>query len=286
MSADERGVMMLATAETPHPRETTITSAGRTAVVLAVVLLAVFAARVTGASAAACSTTTGAAACTVSGSLTVTAGTLTLESSPNLYWALVSTGYDQWASASGAPLTACAVTGALTHCASGAAPTLEALDATGSGAGWAISEYLSANTLPTGSTLHFNGAGSGTYGWSTISPITTDPFAPTTPGNVCDFASSCTAATAATTCSHSALGFTTCPTDPVTMGGTSATTQVDLYSAAAATGLGAICFAGGTATATGCTGTTPTAFYNLGIKGSAAAGTTAVTINLAITSGP
>jgi hypothetical protein len=239
-----------------------------------------------GASAAACSASVGAASCTVTANLTVTAGTLTLESSPSLFWSFVNTSYDQWASASGAALTACAASGATTHCSSGVAPTLQVLDATGSSAGWAVSEFLTANTLPAGVVLHFNGAGSATYGFSQVSPIGTDPFAGTTPANVCDFASTCTAATAATTCAHAGLGFTTCPTYPVTLGGTTATTQVDLYSAAAATGLGAVCFASGAATATGCTGTTPDAFYNLGIKGSTPAATTTATINMAANSGP
>ncbi len=239
-----------------------------------------------GASAAACSTSTGAASCTVTANLTVTAGTLSLESSPSLFWSFVTTSYDQWASASGTALTACAASGATTHCSSGSAPTLEVLDATGSSAGWAVSEFLSANTLPAGTVLHFNGAGTATYGFSQVSPVSTDPFAGATPGNVCDFASTCTAATAASTCSHAGLGFATCPTYPVTLGGTSATTQVDLYSAAANTGLGAVCFASGTATGTGCTGATPDAFYNLGVKGSAPAGTTTATINMAANSGP
>ncbi len=256
------------------------------ALVASLLVLTIVGSETSGASAAACSSTVGAATCTVSGNLTVTAGTLSLESSPNLYWALVSTGYDQWASASGAALTACAASGVLTHCSSGAAPVLEVLDGTGSGSGWAVSEYLTANTLPAGYALHFNGAGSATYGYSQVSPTTTDPFAGTTPANVCDYASHCTVATAASTCSHSGLGFTSCPTYPVTMGGTSGTTQVDLYSAAAASGLGAICFATGAATATGCTGATPVAFYNLGIPGSAAAGTSSVTINMAVNSGP
>jgi hypothetical protein len=238
------------------------------------------------ATAAACSPTAGASSCAITGSLTVTAGTLSLESSSNLYWDFDSTGYDQWASASSASLTGCAVSGTVTHCSSGAAPVLEVLDATGSGAGWAVSEYLSANTLPSGYALRFDGAGSATYGYSQASPVATSPFAGATPGNVCDYASSCTVATAATTCSHSALGFTTCPAYSVTMGGTSATTQVDLYSATAATGLGAICFASGTPSAVGCAGATPDAYYNLGIKGTTAAGSTAVTINLAVNSGP
>ncbi len=256
------------------------------AILVGIVVSAAIGGDTSTASAAACSTTVGAASCTVTASLTVTAGTLTLESSPGLYWAFVSTGYDQWASASRASLTGCAAAGTVTHCGSGAAPLLEVLDATGSGSGWALSEYLTANTLPVGSVLHFDGAGSTTYGYSQVSPTTTDPFAGTTPANVCDYTSTCTVATAATTCSHSALGFTVCPVYPVTLGGTSATAQVDLYSAAAASGLGAICFASGTATATGCTGATATAFYNLGIKGNTASGATSVTINMAVNSGP
>lgn len=238
------------------------------------------------AQAAACSTTTGAASCTISASLTVTAGTLTLISSPNLYWSIVNTGYDQWASASSAALTSCAASSTVTHCSSGAAPTLLALDATGSGSGWAVSEYLSSSTLPTGYSLKFNGAGSSTIGWSSASPVATDPFAATTPGNICDYGSTCTTATAAATCSHAGIGFSSCPSYAVSMGGADSTHQVDLYSAQAATGLGAICFASGSASSAGCSGATSTAFYNLGIRSSTSAGSSAVTINMAINSGP
>ena len=216
----------------------------------------------------------------------MTAGTLSLQSSPNLYWGIDQTGYDQWASGSGSALSGCAVSGTATHCTGGTAPVLEVLDATGAASGWAVSEYLSANTLPTGYAFAFNGAGSATYGYSQASPIGTNPFAGTTPANVCDYASTCTVAVAATTCSHSGLGFTTCPTYPVTIAGSSATTQVDLYSAAVSSGLGAICFGTGTATAVGCTGTTSSAFYDLGIRGSTAAGSYSATINMAVTSGP
>jgi hypothetical protein len=238
------------------------------------------------ASAAACSTSTGAGNCTINASLTVTAGTLTVESSPNLYWSLVQTGYDQWGSGSATALTSCSASGATTSCSSGTKPALLVLDATGSGAGWALSDYLSANTLPSGYVLKFNGAGSATIGDSTASPIGTDPFSATTPGNICDYGSSCTVAAPAATCSHAPLGFSSCPTYAVTMGGTSTAAQVDLYSAAAGSGSGAICFASGTATATGCSGATPSAFYNLGVKGNSAAGSTGATINMAVNSGP
>src|SRR4030081_3099239 len=63
------------------------------------------------ASAAACSTATGAASCTVTARVTGTAGTLTLESSPNLYWNVVGTGYDQWGSGSSTALGGCAASG-------------------------------------------------------------------------------------------------------------------------------------------------------------------------------
>jgi hypothetical protein len=238
------------------------------------------------AAAAACSTSTGASSCTVTANLTVTAGTLTLESSPNLYWNLVNTGYDQWASGSGSALSSCSASGAVTHCSGGTSPQLLVLDGTGSSSGWAVSEYLSANTLPSGAVLHFNGGGSSTMGWSQASPVGTDPFATSTPTVVCDYASTCTTASAASTCSHAGLGFSTCPSYAVTMGGTSAANQVDLYSAAANSGMGANCFASGTATATGCTGTTGTGFFNLGIRGNTPAGSSSATINMAVNSGP
>lgn len=238
------------------------------------------------ASAAACSTSSGASACTVTASLTVTAGTLTLESSPNLYWGFVGTGYDQWASGSATALSGCSVSGSATHCTGGSAPTLLVLDGTGSSSGWALTEYLSANTLPTGAMLTFNGAGSSTYGNSQASPVASDPFAATTPAVVCDYASTCTSATAANTCSHVALGFSSCPSYAVTMGGTSSSSQVDLYSAAANTGMGANCFGSGTATATGCSGVTGSGFFNLGLRASSPGGSSSATINMAVNSGP
>lgn len=241
---------------------------------------------VASASAAACSTSSGASTCTINGQLTVTAGTLALESSPNLYWGVVQTGYDQWASGSAALLSSCAASGATTTCSGGSKPTLLVLDPTGTGSGWAVSEYLSSNTLPAGYALHFNGAGSATIGNSTASPVATDPFPATTPANICDYGSTCTTATPAGACSHAGIGFSTCPTYVVTMGGADATHQVDLYSAAASTGLGAVCFASGTASGTGCTGATPTDFYNLGVKATSPGTTTAVVINMAVNSGP
>lgn len=240
---------------------------------------------VASASAAACSTSTGATSCTINATLTVSAGTLNLEASPNLYWDFVGTGYDQWASGSATSLSSCAASGATTTCGGGTKPVLLALDAAGSGQGWAISEYLTGS-LPTGAVLHFNGAGSATVGNSSASPIATDPFSSTTPSNICDYGSGCTVATVAGTCSHIGIGFTTCPSYAVTVGGADATHQVDLYSAASGTGQGAVCFASGAATGTGCAGATPTDFYNLGVKGNTPAATSTPTINMAITSGP
>jgi len=249
-------------------------------------VVAVLAASITTASAAPCSAGTGASSCTVAASVTVTAGTLTVETSPNLYWTFVGTGYDQWASASASTLSGCAASGTGTTCTGGVAPKLMVLDASGSSSGWAVSEYLSGNTLPSGSVLHFNGAGSGTIGNSQASPIAADPFAGTTPGTVCDYASTCTPATAAGACAHNGIGFTTCPAYAVTVGGADATHQVDLYSATASTGMGAVCFASGSASGTGCTGTVSSAFYNLGIKGNTTVGTTGATINVVVNSGP
>ena len=68
---------------------------------------------------------------------------------------------------------------------------------------------------------------------------------------------------------------------------TSSPIGTDMYSANAATGIGALCFASGTATSLACGGTTPKDFYNLGIKGNTTAGTYATTvINVAVNSGP
>ena len=241
------------------------------------------------AGATACSTSTGNASCTVSTSVTVTGGTLTLESSPNLYWAYVLNGFDQWASGSASSLSGCSASGTGTTCSGGAAPRLEVIDATGSGSGWALSEYLSTNDLPTGSVFHFNGAGSATTGNSSDSPISTDPFAVTTPGTVCDYGSTCAVATPSATCTnHAALGFTTCPSYPVNLtSGTGAAAQADLYSSATQRRHGGICFGSGTATAQGCTGSVADDFYDLGIKANTAAATYGTTVvNLTVSSGP
>jgi hypothetical protein len=241
------------------------------------------------ASATSCSTTTGNSSCSISTSVTVTGGTLTLYSSPNLYWSFVLNGYDQWASASASALAGCSGSSTGTTCSTGSSsPRLEVIDATGSGSGWALSEYLSSNDLPTGTALHFDGTGSSTLGSSQDNPIGTDPFSSTTPGTVCDYGSTCSTATPATTCSHSSLGFVTCPTFPVNVSsGTSATSQVDLYSATSNSGMGAICFASGTATASGCASTTADDFYNVGIPANTASSTYGTTlINLTVSSGP
>ncbi|HMD44792.1 MAG TPA: hypothetical protein VKG43_01435 [Acidimicrobiales bacterium] len=240
------------------------------------------------AGATACSTSSGNSSCTIGTSVAVSAGTLTLESSPNLYWSYVLNGYDQWASGSSATLSGCTAGGSGTTCSGGAAPRLEVVDATGSGSGWALSAYLTANDLPVGSVFHFAGAGSATVGNSQNAAIGTDPFANTTPGTVCDFGSTCTVPTAPGACSHAGLGFTSCPTYPVNMSaGTGPTAQVDLYSAAATSGLGAVCFGSGSASASGCTGTTPSDFYNIGVKANTAAAVDATTVvTETVSSGP
>jgi hypothetical protein len=248
----------------------------------------VLAATAAPAGATSCSASTGNASCTVATNVVVTGGTLTLESSPNLYWDYVLNGFDQWASASSASLTSCSASGTGTNCSSGVAPRLEVIDATGSGSGWALSEYLTTNDLPTGSVFHFDGSGSTTVGVSQDNPISTDPFAATTPGTVCDYGSTCTVASAAASCSHAGLGFSSCPSYPVNgSAGTSATAQADLYSAASSSGLGAICFGSGSATAQGCTGTAADDFYNLAIRANSSANTYGTTvINLTVSSGP
>src|SRR3954453_16716118 len=152
------------------------------------------------ASAGPCSPTTGDSSCTVSASVTVTAGTLTVEAPQNLYWSFVGHGYDQWASGSAGALSGCTASGAVTTCSGGTAPKLVVLDATGSSSGWAVSAYLTSNTLPTGSALSFNGSGTSTIGNSQAAPIASSPFAGATPGTVCDYASTCSPASAASSC--------------------------------------------------------------------------------------
>jgi len=240
------------------------------------------------ASAAACSTSSGAATCTVNTSVTITAGTLAVESPGTLYWSFVLNGYDQWASGSATALSGCSAGSSGTTCSGGSSPELEILDDTGAGAGWALSEYLTSSDLPTGAVFHFDGAGSATTGVSQSNPIGTDPFSATTPGAVCDNGSTCTLPTAAASCSHAGLGFTSCPTYPVDLtSGTASNAQADLYSAQAGTGKGAICFGSGSSSAVGCSGVSFDDDYNLGIPASTSASTYATTvINLTISAGP
>jgi hypothetical protein len=241
------------------------------------------------AGATACSYTAGSPtgalqSCTITGSVTVTAGTLTLSASPDLYWTFTMNGYNQWETASNSNTSA-------------TMPQLKVIDATGSGKGWSISEYMGTfqNTTATGCTtspyctltgvaLYFNGAG-GTPGTAT----TGAPPAGATPSTACDTNSTCTNATPATSGCTSTPGSTgTCPSDPVNMnvGSGSSTAQTDLYSAAAGSGEGAICFG----TAQGCS--TPTDYFNMTLNGNATLGgapsgsTFTSTINVQVNSGP
>ena len=214
-------------------------------------------------------------------------GTLTLAASPNLYWGVVQNGYDQWASASATPLSGCTAGGSGTTCSGGSPPMLEVLDTTGSGSGWALTAYRTDGAVPTGSRLNFDGAGSTTPGTSVLSSVATFPFANTAPATTCDFGSGCVVATPAGSCAHPALGVTTCPSYPVNvLSGTSSTTQVDLYSAAAGSGKGDVCLASGTATGPSCTGTTPTGLLDLGVPANAPAGTKVAIFTLTVSSGP
>ncbi|HTX00494.1 MAG TPA: hypothetical protein VMD59_17070 [Acidimicrobiales bacterium] len=234
-----------------------------------------------------CSTAVGTSSCTVSTSLAVTGGTLGLRSSPTLYFDVDLDGYDQWASGSASPLSGCTGSGSGTTCSGGSAPALEVIDATGSGSGWAISAYLSSSDLPSRSALDFDGAGA-SAGTSVNDPLSVSPFGAAAPAMACDHGSDCTLPIAATSCSHSSLGITACPSYPVNLGaGSGATSQVDLYSATSGSGMGAICFASGTATSPGCGGTSGADFYDLAVPADAAAGALASTlITLTISSGP
>lgn len=241
--------------------------------------------------AAACSPVTGAASCTATGHLTITAGTLSgtlsLESSPTLYWALVKTADAQWASASATPLTACnTIQGILTHCHGGTGPTLGVQNTTEAPSGWTLSGYLTANTLPNSATLAFNGTGSSTYGYSQRLQTTTAPFPPATPLSSCGYSRSCTIPTPVSTCSPNRDGCASLPSYPVTLSHTSATSQIDLYETTTNTGAGDICFVTPSPAAPGNTPTSPSAFYNLSLHANTTTQITAFTINLAINSGP
>jgi hypothetical protein len=161
------------------------------------------------------------------------------------------------------------------------------IDASGSGDGWALSEYLSSSDLPAGSLVDFDGAGS-TPGTSVAARLSSFPFSATTPATVCDYGSHCTPASTSSSCTHQSLGFTACASYPVSLaGGTAATAQVDLYSAAAGSGMGAVCLASGSASAIGCSGTTPDADLDLGLPANARTGAYGTTvINVTVSSGP
>ncbi|HTX00728.1 MAG TPA: hypothetical protein VMD59_18250, partial [Acidimicrobiales bacterium] len=116
------------------------------------------------AQASTCSTTVGASSCSVSTSLTITQGTIQLFSASSLSWSFVLDGYDQWASGSASALAGCSGSPTGTTCSGGSLPRLEVDDSTGTGAGWAVSAYLSASDLPAEAVLAFDGTGSATIG--------------------------------------------------------------------------------------------------------------------------
>jgi hypothetical protein len=241
------------------------------------------------ADAAACSTTAGAGQCSVATSIAITQGTIQVLAASSLSWSYVLNGYDQWASGSATNLTGCSASAGGTTCSGGTLPMLEVIDSSGTGNGWALSAYLSSADLPSGSVLAFDGTGSATVGNSTVAPVSADPFAATVPANECDYqASGCVRATPASSCSHAPLGFTSCPTYPVTVTASSGpTSQVDLYSAAASTGEGAVCFASGSPTSQNCGGTSPDDYFNLGVPASTTSASDLTTVvNLTASSGP
>ncbi len=226
-------------------------------------------------------------ACPVMTSIGVQGGTLGVEAPSQLYWDVVLNGYDQWAAASTSSLSGCSTGATGTQCSGGSAPVLEVLDATGAGDGWALSAYLASDALPPASLLDFGGAGPPT-GSSVDDPLAAYPFSAAAPGTVCDAGSECTVPAPASSCAHGALGITSCPAWPVGLtAGTGPAAQVDLYSAAAASGLGAVCFAAGAASAAGCAGSIPDAAFNLGLPASARSGSSSSTeIVLTVSAGP
>jgi hypothetical protein len=234
-----------------------------------------------------CTASAGGAACAVPLALAVSGGTLALQASPQLYWDVGLDGYDQWESASASALSSCSSSGGGTSCSGGSAPRLEVLDATGSDAGWSLTGYLSTSDLPGGSLLDFDGSG-GPIGSSQNDPLSTPPFAAGAPPTTCDLDSTCSEPSLPASCGHAALGVAGCPSYPVDLvPAIGATSQLDLYSASAGSGMGAVCLASGSATATGCAGTAPGAFYDLGVPADAASGSYATTVlTLTISSGP
>jgi hypothetical protein len=215
-------------------------------------------------------------------------GSFAVEASPSLYWDFALDGYDQWASASASALSGCTGDGDGTVCSAGTQPVLEVLDTTGAHAGWSLSAYVTGGSLPAGSVLDFDGAGSAALGTSAQAALEAFPYPSAVPTTICDANSGCLPALPAASCSHPAVGITSCPADPVdVLDGASAGAQVDLYSAAAGSGSASICFATGTATAAGCLGAVPDAFFDLGLPASAASGShSATTIVLTVSSGP
>ena len=221
-----------------------------------------------------CSPSSASTSCPVSATISVSGGTLSLLAPSELYFDDLLTGYDQWGTASESPLSGCTSTGERTTCSAGQAPSLEVIDATGSAAGWAVSEYLSSSDLPSGSVIDFDGAGS-TPGDTVAAGLGAFPFTEAAPQSICDYGSTCTPA--------SILD----DAPPNLASGTSASEQVDLYWAWIGSGVGAICLASGSADSHGCAGASPDADFDLGLPGDARVGSkTTTVINLTISSGP
>jgi YVTN family beta-propeller protein len=227
----------------------------------------------------------GSSGCALSADLAVSPGTLSLAGPSELYWDDVLSGYGQWETASVAALAGCSEAGAATTCNGGALEGLEVVDATGSGDGWALTEYLTSSDLPSGSLLDFAGAAS-TPGDSTVAPLTSFPYSATTVGTVCDLGAACTPASAPTSCS--VLSGFACPSYPVQLPtATGPLNQVELFSATPGSGMGAVCLGTGAASAAGCAGITPRGVFVLGLPAYAEAATDASTvINLTVSSGP
>ncbi len=153
------------------------------------------------AGAAACSPTTGAASCTISGTATITGGSLTVEAPATMSWAATLTGFTVYADQ---------------------AATLEPIDATGSSSGWdatvtSTTFTTGAKTLPT-TALSVNGSGA-------AQSATSAPTASCAAGSSCVLPTQTTSPV----------------TYPLTVpAGASAPTAVPLYTADASSGEGAV----------------------------------------------
>ena len=193
-------------------------------------------------------------ACTITGTLDLTGGTLTMTTPTALGWGTTITGADQ-----------------LLSDPTAADETYTVDDATGSAAGWHVTASATAftSTVPTTATLGTSGALTATFATNGSLGLTAGALSTTAPTAACAASTTCTVGTNSVAGSYPVT---------ITAGQAATVTPVNVYDAPIGSGVGTIVVGGSTAA-------NPVGWW-LNVPSNTLVGTYTSTISLELISGP